>query len=103
MKIFPVESPLATRHRSLKNSSEGGLDRKTHWERLSFVKTLGFQPDPCAVLCPSIKSVMKFISEWDVSKGEDSKNANKRENYPYGIDGIVVKVNSLEQQKQLGM
>ena len=67
------------------------------------IKGFGFQPDPCAVLCPSIRSVMKFITEWDISKSEDSRQANKRENYGYGIDGIVIKVNSLEQQTALGI
>ncbi len=61
-------------------------------ENLVLLTELGFRVNPNYKLCRNIKEVLEFCYEW----GE------KRGSLPYEIDGVVVKVNSLKQQKILG-
>lgn len=66
---------------------------ETHWELLSKAKKWGFKvSEDQAKLCKSLDDVKNFINYWD----------KERHNLPFEIDGIVLKVNSLNQQKQLG-
>jgi DNA ligase (NAD+) len=65
---------------------------KTHWESLQAVKQWGFHVDDHSRLCTDIESVLAFIAEWD----------KKRHHLSYDIDGIVIKVNSYNQQQELG-
>ena len=65
---------------------------KTHYETLMYMKRLGFIVNPNIRLCKNIKEVLAFIDEWTI----------KRDSLPYEIDGIVIKVNDIEQQKELG-
>jgi DNA ligase (NAD+) len=65
---------------------------KTHWESLEAVKSWGFQVNNHSRLCRDINGVLEFIKEWD--KG--------RFGLSYDIDGIVIKVNNLGQQVELG-
>lgn len=66
---------------------------ETHWELLSKAKNWGFKvSEDQAKLCKSLEEVKNFINYWD----------KERHNLPFEIDGIVLKVNSLNQQKQLG-
>ena len=65
---------------------------KTHWESLEAVKSWGFQVNNHSRLCADINGVLEFIKEWD--KG--------RFGLSYDIDGIVIKVNNLGQQVELG-
>jgi len=65
---------------------------KTHFETLEYLKSLGFKINPNIRVCHGISEVQKYIKEW----GE------KREKLPYEIDGIVVKVNDLHDQRKLG-
>ncbi|HEY3298735.1 MAG TPA: NAD-dependent DNA ligase LigA, partial [Armatimonadota bacterium] len=69
-----------------------GVDFKTHFEALQMFKSWGFKTNPNTRVCRNIDEVREFISEW----GE------KRETLPYDIDGVVVKVNSLDLQNRLG-
>jgi len=64
----------------------------SHWESLEALKKLGFKVNPHARLCQGIYEVFAFCSEWEA----------KRESLPYEIDGVVVKVDSIEEQKRLG-
>ncbi len=64
----------------------------TQWESLSLLKELGFKVNPESRLCRDIEEVVAFCTEW----------ARRRHELPYEIDGIVVKVDSLSQQAQLG-
>lgn len=64
----------------------------THYEALEFMKKLGFKTNPNNRLVNNINEVLEFISE---------KNA-ERKSLPYDIDGIVVKVNNIDQQQELG-
>lgn len=61
-------------------------------ENLELLKKLGFRVNDNFKLCKSINEVMEFCSYWE----------NKRSELPYEIDGVVIKVNSLRQQKILG-
>ena len=66
---------------------------ETHWELLSKAKKWGFRvSEDQAKLCKNLEEVKNFINYWD----------KERHNLPFEIDGIVLKVNSLNQQKQLG-
>ncbi|MBP6963088.1 MAG: NAD-dependent DNA ligase LigA [Armatimonadetes bacterium] len=69
---------------------DGGFD--SHFDMLEAFKTWGFKVNPNIRLCKSIEDVRAFIVEW----GE------MRETLGYDIDGVVVKVNSLELQERLG-
>lgn len=65
---------------------------KTQYEALEYMKKLGFKVNPCNRLVKDIDGILDFIHEY----GE------KREYLPYDIDGVVIKVNDLEMQQQLG-
>lgn len=65
---------------------------KTHFETLERAREVGFKVPDAIEVCNSISSVFEFISKWD----------KERYHLPYEIDGIVVKVNSLAQQEELG-
>lgn len=65
---------------------------ETHWEQLQKAKSWGFSISGQAKLCKSINEVKDFINYWE----------ENRHTLPFDIDGIVVKVNSLAQQRTLG-
>ncbi len=65
---------------------------KTHWQGLQILESLRFPVNPHRRLCQNIDEVIAFWKEWQ----------SKRESLPYDIDGVVVKVNNLEQQERLG-
>ncbi len=66
---------------------------KTQDEALEFMKTLNFTVNPNITKVDNIDDLLKYIRYW-------TKN---RETLPYEIDGIVIKVNSFESQKKLGV
>lgn len=65
---------------------------KTHFESLEMAKKLGFKIPTTLQVCSTIVEVFSFIDQWDV----------KRYQLPYETDGVVIKVNSLAQQDELG-
>ncbi len=65
---------------------------QTQFESLDKARSWGFKVPKAAQLVNSIEGVLEFISYWDV----------KRRNLPYETDGVVIKVNSLFQQEELG-
>ncbi len=65
---------------------------KTQFELLNYLAKIGFKVNNNFKLCRGIEEVKKFVSGWQV----------KREKLPYEIDGIVVKVNGLDDQRKLG-
>ena len=72
---------------------DGLEDRyQTHYESLQAAKKWGFNVSNFMALCKSIDEIFEFIDYWDV----------KRHELPFAIDGIVLKVNSYEQQQALG-
>lgn len=68
------------------------LPAATHWELLEKSRLWGFRTSDQAKLCRTLDEVKVFINYWD----------EKRHELPFEIDGIVLKVNSLKQQRQLG-
>lgn len=64
----------------------------SHSDGLDFLERLGFKTNPERRRCANMDEVIQFIEGW----------MEKRPNLPYEIDGIVVKVDSFEQQEQLG-
>ena len=69
-----------------------GVTLGTQMEVLDFLRECGFRVNPNVKLCRSIDEVMDYAETWN----------DKREDIDYEIDGIVVKVNSLDQQARLG-
>ena len=67
-------------------------DKKTHYEALMELKELGFIVNPNVRLVKNIEEILDYINEWSL----------KRDTLPYDIDGIVIKVNDIEMQKELG-
>ncbi len=74
----------------LPNPEDYGI--KTHWEALEYMKKLGFKVNPNNLLVTDVNGILDYISY----KGKE------RDSLPYDIDGVVIKVNNIEQQKQLG-
>src|SRR4051794_23320707 len=63
-----------------------------HWETLEALDSAGFKVNPYRTLAKNIEGVWEFIRQWEV----------KRETLPYEIDGIVVKVDRIGLQQELG-
>ncbi len=68
------------------------LKLKSHKESLEYLKALGFNINPVAVLCNTIEDVIKEIE----------KIGENRESLSFGIDGAVVKIDDLSQREILG-
>lgn len=64
----------------------------THYDALNFMKELGFTVSPNNRKVNNIDELMDYINYW----------TKERPNLPYEIDGIVIKVNDLNDQKKLG-
>ncbi|TCI95115.1 NAD-dependent DNA ligase LigA [Tenacibaculum sp. M341] len=65
---------------------------KTHFESLEAARSFGFKIPETISLAKSIEEVLKFVNYWD----------EKRHDLPYETDGVVIKVNGLQQQEELG-
>ncbi len=65
---------------------------KFHHDALSMMCNLGFTVNPNIKVCNNIEEVIDYIVEW----------TNKRSDLPYEIDGIVIKVDDLNEQQRLG-
>lgn len=63
-----------------------------HYENLQEAKNWGFKISEGMRKCHSVEEVLDFINYWD----------KERKNLPVATDGIVLKVNSLRQQRHLG-
>jgi DNA ligase (NAD+) len=69
-----------------------GRSVENHLGGLEMLKKLGFKVNPHIRSFPGIDGVIGYCQEW----------AEKRHDLPYEIDGMVIKVNSLDQQAELG-
>ena len=65
---------------------------KTHWDSIQFIKKLGFKTNPHIRLVDDIEGAIDFCKEWDT----------KRFDLDYATDGVVIKVNRLDFQNELG-
>jgi DNA ligase (NAD+) len=66
---------------------------RSHAENLRLLKSLGFPTNPEWRECATIDEVLAYCDEQEA----------RRDTLPYEIDGVVVKVNALRQQEELGM
>lgn len=68
------------------------LSFQSHWEKLQFLKELSLRVNPHIALFDRLEEVVDYCQGWVV----------KREQLPYEIDGMVIKINRLALQEQLG-
>jgi len=68
------------------------LNIATQFENLEKARQWGFKVPEAAIVAKSIDEVLEFVNYWDVH----------RHDLPYETDGVVVKVNNLQQQEELG-
>ena len=68
------------------------LPADTHYGNLEAARKWGFKIPDVIRICNSVEDILKYIEYWDT----------ERKNLPVATDGIVLKVNSLRQQKTLG-
>jgi DNA ligase (NAD+) len=71
---------------------KNGLPAEGHWDALQWLREHGFRTNPYAELHDSVESVARACTEWE----------KKRIELDYEIDGIVIKVDSFDQQRRLG-
>jgi len=69
-----------------------GLEPATHWETLQWLRDHGFPINPFAERLESVEEVAARCREWE----------RRRTELDYEIDGIVIKVDSFDQQRRLG-
>ncbi|MDR1682741.1 MAG: NAD-dependent DNA ligase LigA, partial [Candidatus Symbiothrix sp.] len=69
------------------------LPADTHSGNLQKARTWGFKVSDEMRVCRSLQEVFDFLQFWDI----------KRKNLPVATDGVVIKVNSLQQQRFLGL
>lgn len=72
--------------------AEGLQAPATHWETMHYLKSLGFKINPHMAHCKDLEEVKACYHGW----------ADRREELPYDIDGVVIKVNSIALQEELG-
>lgn len=70
----------------------GNLPFETHAEALQNARKAGFKVPTEGKVCATIDEVLDFIKHWDTA----------RHQLAYETDGVVIKVNSLQQQQELG-
>lgn len=68
------------------------LPAETHFDNLEAARSWGFKIPNVIRVCNSLEDIYGYIAYWDV----------ERKNLPVATDGIVLKVNSLRQQRNLG-
>ncbi len=68
------------------------LPAQTHYENLQHAAAWGFKVSDAMKKCTSLQEILNYIDYWDT----------ERKNLPVATDGMVLKVNALQQQKALG-
>ncbi len=68
------------------------LNIKSHYDGLLYSSDLGFKVSKNVAICRNTNEIFEFINDW----------SEAREKLNFEIDGIVIKVNNISQQKQLG-
>lgn len=69
-----------------------GLNFSTHYESIQAARSWGFKVSAYVVRCKTIDDIFDYINTWDTARKE----------LPFDIDGVVIKVNSIASQEQLG-
>ncbi|MBU3699519.1 MAG: NAD-dependent DNA ligase LigA [Candidatus Kapabacteria bacterium] len=65
---------------------------ESHSANIDLLKKMGLPTSPATAMCDSVEQVLEFLAEWD----------ERRFELPFQIDGVVIKVDSLRQQQELG-
>ena len=65
---------------------------QAHWESLRWARDAGLPVNPHSRRCATLEEVLSYVQEW----------TSRRDELPYGTDGVVIKVDSLDQQAELG-
>ena len=91
------KNPAVTRRMPLSiwmygSGHRDGIEFETQWEMLQWLRERGFRTNPFAERLESIEEVAKRCAEWE----------DRRVELDYEIDGIVIKVDSIEQQRRVG-
>jgi DNA ligase (NAD+) len=91
------KNPAITREMPLSiwvygSGQHDGVDWESHWESLEWLREHGFRTNPYAERFDSIEDVAAACRDWE----------RRRAELDYEIDGIVIKVDSLPQQRELG-
>jgi DNA ligase (NAD+) len=74
-------------------NSPNELDHiSTHYETLKYMRSLGLKTSSQVAVCKNVEEIFEYISDWNEG----------RVHLDYNIDGVVIKVNNLQQQKELG-
>src|SRR5690349_20364035 len=72
--------------------SDGKPVTERHSEALDVLTKMGFKVNPKRTICDTVDELLAFCAEWEA----------KRDDLPYEIDGVVIKVDSVAQQQRLG-
>jgi DNA ligase (NAD+) len=72
--------------------SKGDTIFDSHWSSLDRLAEMGFRVNQSRALCYGLEDLTAFIDRW----------RHERDNLPYEIDGVVAKIDSIPQQRQLG-
>ncbi len=72
--------------------AEGKPTPPTHWETMEYLKSLGFKVNPNNRLLSTVDQIEEYYRTW----------MERQESLPYEADGIVIKINQLDLQEQLG-
>ena len=72
---------------------DDGISNEGHYENMQKARSWGFHVSQDMRLCNTLEELWEYINYWDT----------QRKQLPVATDGIVIKVNSLAQQKALGM
>lgn len=91
-------NPEITAERDLSMFTYAGIiddtsyDIETHSQMLEFMKECGLSVNPDYKVCENIEQAIEYCKYWD----------NERYNLDYATDGVVIKINSIAVQKELG-
>lgn len=69
-----------------------GMECNSQWEALELIREWGFPVNPNIEFAKDLDEVMRFCQKWE----------KERFNLPYEIDGVVIKINELIHQQELG-
>jgi DNA ligase (NAD+) len=69
-----------------------GVELASHWETLAWLRDRGFRANPHVERLESVEAVAEACREWE----------HRRKTLDYEIDGVVIKVDALDQQRRLG-
>ena len=91
LKLLDPQTVSQRRLRVLLYSESGG-ESATQWEGLEYLESLQLPVNSVRLRSDDVEEIVMFCREWE----------EKRDTLPWEIDGVVIKVNAVEQQEELG-